>query len=83
MVALPASSKEAPKTPDAKEEQPLVDVVVNDEDSDQPAQATPSSGDSAADDYEMVDKSVDSLGKAKSTGAQGPGSSKKRRGKKK
>jgi hypothetical protein len=58
--------------------------VIDDEDSDQPAQATPSTGESHDEhDFEMVDKSVDSLGKAKSTGAQGPSSGKKRRGRKK
>jgi hypothetical protein len=56
--------------------------VVDDDDSE-PAQPTPSS-DSAADDFEFLDKSVESVAKAKSTGAQGGGGGKanKRKGKK-
>ena len=76
MSAIPKAKEE--KSPATSE------AVVDDEDSDQPTQPTPSSGDSPDEhDFEMVDKSIDSLGKAKSTGAQGPGSGKKRRGKKK
>lgn len=50
-----------------------------DEDSE-PPQHTPSS-DSAGEDYEFLDKSVDSVGKAKSSGQQSSGA-RKRKGKK-
>lgn len=50
------------------------------DDSDLP-QATPSTG-SDAGDFEMVDRSVESLDKAKTTGAQAQSGGKKRRGKK-
>lgn len=56
------------------------DEFVDDEDSDAP-QHTPSS-DSAGEDFEMVDKSTDSLAKAKTTGAQQQGKSNKRKGRK-
>lgn len=54
--------------------------VVEDEDSDA-AQPTPGS-DSAAEDFELLDKSTDSLGKAKSSGTQQGGRSNKRKNKK-
>lgn len=38
--------------------------------------------DSAGEDFEMLDKSTDSLGKAKTTGAQQAGKASKRKGKK-
>ncbi|KAK3396274.1 hypothetical protein B0T20DRAFT_417305 [Sordaria brevicollis] len=41
----------------------------DDEDSDQPGKATPSTTDSA-EDFELLEKSVDELGQAKSTGVQ-------------
>jgi hypothetical protein len=56
------------------------DDIVDDEDSDEP-QRTPS--DSAGEDFEMLDKSVDSLGKAKSTGTQKSAKPSKRKGRKK
>lgn len=57
------------------------EIVVDDEDSDTP-QHTPTT-DSAGEDFEMVDKSTDSLSKAKATGAQqGGGKSNKRKGRK-
>ena len=56
-------------------------IVVDDADSDDP-QRTPST-DSAGEDFEILDKSTDSLNKAaKSTGAQSGGRPNKRRGKK-
>lgn len=54
-----------------------LDIVVDEDDSDEP-QRTPS--DSADEDFEMLDKSVDSLGKAKSTGTQKSGKANKRKG---
>ncbi|SPN96829.1 related to ERJ5 Endoplasmic Reticulum located J-protein [Cephalotrichum gorgonifer] len=67
------------------EEEPQTEVVVEQtveeaSDSDVP-QATPSTG-SDAEDFEMLEKSVDSLDKAKSTGAQGQSGAKKRKGRK-
>lgn len=55
---------------------------IEDDDSE-PAQPTPSSG-SDVGDFEMLEKSTDSLGKAKATGAQAQSdaSGKKRRNKK-
>ena len=50
------------------------------DDSETP-QATPSTG-SDTGDFEMVDRTVESLDKAKATGAQTQGGGKKRRGKK-
>lgn len=50
------------------------------DDSDAP-QPTPST-DSAGEDFEMLDKSTDSLSKAKATGAQQAAKANKRRGKK-
>ncbi|KAH8175802.1 dnaJ domain-containing protein [Sarocladium implicatum] len=58
-----------------------LDVVVDEDDSDEP-QRTPST-DSAGEDFELLDKSVDSLGKAKSTGTQKAGKPSKRKGRKK
>lgn len=56
-------------------------IVVDGEDSDDP-QRTPST-DSAGEDFELLDKSTDSLNKAaKATGAQSGGKPNKRRGKK-
>lgn len=57
-------------------------VVVDDEESDA-AQNTPST-DSAGEDFEILDKSTDSLAKAatKATGAQQGGKAKKRKGRK-
>lgn len=52
-----------------------------DEESDAP-QRTPST-DSASEGFEMLDKSTDSLNKAKTTGAQQGGKANKRKGKKK
>lgn len=57
----------------------LEDEMVDDEDSDA-AQNTPST-DSAGEDFEMVDKSTDSLAKAKTSGAQ-QGKANKRKGRK-
>ena len=54
--------------------------AADDDDSDVP-QRTPST-DSAADDFEILDKSTDSLSKAKSSGAQQGGKSNKRKGRK-
>ena len=51
-----------------------------DEDSDVP-QNTPST-DSAGEDFEMLDKSTDSLSKVKTTGAQQGGRPNKRKGRK-
>ena len=63
-----------------KSSSPDVEIVVDDEDSDVP-ERTPS--DSAGEDFEMLDKSTDSLNKAaKATGAQQGGKPNKRRGKK-
>ena len=59
-----------------------LDVVVDEDDSDEP-QRTPST-DCAGEDFELLDKSVDSLlGKAKSTGTQKAGKPSKRKGRKK
>ena len=58
-----------------------LDIVVDEDDSDEP-QRTPST-DSAGEDFEILDKSVDSLGKAKSTGTQKAGKPSKRKGRKK
>jgi len=64
--------------------QPAADITegitIDAEDSDE-AQRTPST-DSAGEDFEMLDKSTDSLNKAKTTGAQSGGRPNKRRGKK-
>ncbi|CAM1506545.1 Fc.00g061860.m01.CDS01 [Cosmosporella sp. VM-42] len=64
------------KTPDLHIEIPAAD----DDDSDVP-QRTPST-DSAAEDFEILDKSTDSLSKAKSSGAQQGGKLNKRKGRK-
>ncbi|KAK0389632.1 hypothetical protein NLU13_3207 [Sarocladium strictum] len=61
----------------AEEEQ----LDVADDDSLDEPQRTPS--DSAGEDFEMLDKSVDSLGKAKSTGTQKGDKPSKRKGRKK
>ncbi|KAK6213661.1 putative DnaJ domain-containing protein [Colletotrichum tabaci] len=61
-----------------------VDLEIDTEDLDSDdgeIQHTPSS-DSAADDFELLEKSTDSLGKAKATGAQTGGKSNKRKNKK-
>lgn len=57
-------------------------VVAEDDESDAP-QHTPST-DSAGEDFEILDKSTDSLAKAaiKATGAQQGGKAKKRKGRK-
>ncbi|OLN97003.1 putative J domain-containing protein C2E1P5.03 [Colletotrichum chlorophyti] len=52
-----------------------------DSDDNEPAQHTPSS-DSAAEDFELLEKSTDSLGKAKASGAQSGGRANKRKNKK-
>lgn len=57
------------------------DIPAEDDESDDP-QPTPST-DSAGEDFEMLSKSVDSLGKAKSTGTQKNGKATKRKGRKK
>lgn len=57
------------------------DVVEVEEELDA-AQDTPSS-DSVGEDFELLDKSVDSLGKAKSSGVEKSGKSNKRKNKKK
>ncbi|KAK5990380.1 putative J domain-containing protein C2E1P5.03 [Cladobotryum mycophilum] len=57
-----------------------VEYAEVEDESDAP-QATPSS-DSAGEDFELVDKSTDSLSKAKATGAQGGGKASKRKTKK-
>jgi hypothetical protein len=63
------------------EQEKVEDHDVVDEDSDSP-QRTPSS-DSAGEDFELLDKSTDSLAKAaKATGAQKGGKPSKRKGKK-
>ncbi|GKT89366.1 LOW QUALITY PROTEIN: DnaJ domain-containing protein [Colletotrichum tofieldiae] len=59
-----------------------LEIDTEDLDSDDgEIQHTPSS-DSAADDFELLDKSTDSLGKAKATGAHTGGRSNKRKNKK-
>lgn len=70
------------KADDKAEEHVVVQQAADDatDDSD-PPQATPSTG-SDAGDFEMVDRSVESLDKAKTTGAQAQSGGKKRRGKK-
>jgi hypothetical protein len=56
-------------------------IIVDEADSDDP-QRTPST-DSAGEDFELLDKSTDSLAKAaKTSGAQSGGKANKRRGKK-
>lgn len=58
-----------------------VEVVDDDADSE-PGKATPSSG--SAEDFELLEKSVDDLGQAKSSGTQKPGGkASKRKNKKK
>ncbi|KAI5465931.1 hypothetical protein BGZ63DRAFT_411379 [Mariannaea sp. PMI_226] len=66
-----------PKKPEDLE----IEIPAEDEESDVP-QRTPST-DSASEGFEMLDKSTDSLGKVKSTGAQQGGKANKRKGKKK
>lgn len=63
------------KTPEVE-----FDIVDDDEDSDEP-QRTPSS-DSAGEDFEILEKSTDSLSKAKTTGAQQGAKANKRKGRK-
>ncbi|WYZ42578.1 hypothetical protein EsH8_VI_000277 [Colletotrichum jinshuiense] len=58
-----------------------IDTEDLDSDDDEPIQHTPSS-DSAAEDFELLEKSTDSLGKAKASGAQTSGKSNKRKNKK-
>ncbi|KAK7421952.1 hypothetical protein QQX98_001947 [Neonectria punicea] len=58
-----------------------IDVLVNDDESDVP-QRTPST-DSAGEDFEILDKSTDSLNKAKASGAQQGAKANKRKGRKK
>lgn len=55
------------------------EIIEEDDDSDVP-QRTPSS-DSAGEDFEILEKSTDSLSKAKTTGAQ-QGKANKRKGRK-
>jgi curved DNA-binding protein CbpA len=66
--------------PGKKDEYVEEDEYVEDADSDV-QQPTPSSS-SAGDDFEMLDKSTDSLSKAKTTGAQQGGKASKRKNKK-
>lgn len=58
-----------------------IDVLVDDDESDAP-QRTPST-DSAGEDFEILDKSTDSLNKAKASGAQQGAKANKRKGRKK
>jgi hypothetical protein len=66
-----------------KSDEPEDGEVVEDFDDDdsEPAQATPTSG-SDDGDFEMLDKSTESLDKAKTTGSQAQSGGKKRRNKK-
>ena len=57
-----------------------VEEVVDDEDSE-PGKATPSTD--SNEDFELLEKSTDSLGQARTTGAAGRAKGNKRRGKKK
>jgi hypothetical protein len=63
--------------PAAKQE---VEFDIDDDSDD--AQHTPGT-DSAGEDFELLEKSTDSLSKAKATGAQQAGKANKRKGKKK
>ncbi|KAL1842076.1 hypothetical protein VTJ49DRAFT_6058 [Mycothermus thermophilus] len=57
---------------DSAGEEPTEVEVVEDDDADsEPGKATPSSG--SADDFEMLEKSVDELGRAKTSGSQSKG----------
>lgn len=60
----------------------MVEQAADDASDSDPPQPTPSTG-SDVGDFEMVEKSVESLDKAKTTGTQAQGGGKKRRGKKK
>ena len=55
---------------------------IPEEDSDAP-QATPTSSESAGDDFELLDKSTDSLSKVKTSGAQQGKATKRKTTKKK
>ncbi|KAH7162765.1 hypothetical protein B0J13DRAFT_18904 [Dactylonectria estremocensis] len=59
-----------------------IEVPLDDDESDVP-QRTPSSTDSAGEDFELLDKSTDSLNTAKASGAQQGGKANKRKGRKK
>jgi hypothetical protein len=65
----------------AEEEAAAADAgSVDDDDSEDIGKKTPSTD--SAEDFELLEKSVDELGGAKTSGSQKPGAAKKRKGKK-
>lgn len=63
-------------------DEPTETEVVNDDEDSEPGRLTPSTG--SAEDFELLEKSVDSLGQAKASGTQKAGGNKasKRKNKK-
>jgi len=80
MAMLRVAPRPQPVAIEDDEEEAEKENEVEDDDSE-PAQPTPSTG-SDVGDFEVLEKSTDSLEKAKTTGAQAQTGGKKRRNKK-